>query len=109
MGRDADMGSEILNFETTTQDMEQETTTKLVGMGFRTAVSPAESAFYIILVALGIVGNSIVIGVIGKSVMMDRGPGHNSDIIIVNLAVSILMVSIMRNLLLIISELGFKV
>ncbi|XP_047204184.1 olfactory receptor class A-like protein 4 [Girardinichthys multiradiatus] len=77
-------------------------------MGLRTPVSSAQSAFYIILVALGIVGNAIDIGVIGKSVMMDQGRGHNSDIIIINLALSNLMVSLLRNVLLIISDLGFK-
>lgn len=108
-GRDGKMGSEVDNFDTVTKDMEQDTTTQLVGMGLRTSMSPAQNAFYIILVALGIVGNAIVIGVIGKSVMMDRGPAHSSDIIIVNLAVSNLMVSLLRNMLLIISDLNFKV
>lgn len=89
--------------------MELEKTTKVVGMGLRATLSPTMTTFHIILVALGIVGNTIVIGVIGKSVLMVRGPGHNSDIIIVNLAVSNLMVSFMRNVLLVISDLGFKV
>ncbi|KAM4582588.1 olfactory receptor class A-like protein 4 [Fundulus diaphanus] len=102
------MGSNIKNFDTVTEDMEQETTTKLVGMGLRTPVSPAQSAFYIILAALGIVGNATVIGVIGKSVMVDHGGGHNSDIIIINLAVSNFMVSVARNVLLIISDLGIQ-
>ncbi|XP_038135822.1 olfactory receptor class A-like protein 4 [Cyprinodon tularosa] len=88
--------------------MEQDTTTKLVGMGLRSPLSPAQSTFYIIFVVLGIVGNTIVFGVIGKSVMMDHGGGRNSDLIIVNLAVSNLMVSLMRNVLLIFSDLGYK-
>ncbi|XP_024861594.1 olfactory receptor class A-like protein 4 isoform X2 [Kryptolebias marmoratus] len=99
--------SKILDLETN-ETAKQEESATLVGMGLRTSVSPAQSAFYIILVALGIVGNVIVIWVIGKSVIMDRGGGHNSDIIIVNMALSNLMVSVMRNVLLIISDLGFE-
>ncbi|XP_027859262.1 olfactory receptor class A-like protein 4 [Xiphophorus couchianus] len=77
-------------------------------MGLRSPLSPALTAFHIILVALGIVGNIIVFGVIGKSVMMERSTRHHSDIIIVNLAMSNLMVSFVRNILLIISDLGFR-
>ncbi|XP_037535442.1 olfactory receptor class A-like protein 4 [Nematolebias whitei] len=75
-------------------------------MGLGISVCPAQCSFYIILVLLGIVGNVMVTWVIGKSVIMDRGVGHNSDIIILNLALSNLMVSVMRNVLLIISDLG---
>lgn len=87
--------------------MKQGAGTNRVGTGICT--SPAQSAFYIILVALGFLGNAIVILVIGKSVFMDRGGGQNSDIIIVNMALSNLMVSLMRNILLIMSDLGFQV
>lgn len=79
-----------------------------IGLG-STLVSPAQCAFYIILVALGIVGNVMMAWVIGKSVIMDHGVGHNSDIIILNLALSNLMVSGMRNVLLILSDLGIDV
>uniref|UniRef100_A0A3P9H9Q0 G-protein coupled receptors family 1 profile domain-containing protein n=1 Tax=Oryzias latipes TaxID=8090 RepID=A0A3P9H9Q0_ORYLA len=73
---------------------------KLVGMGLRTIVSIEQLAFYIILVVLGILCNTTVIVVVGKSVIMDRSVGQNSNIIIINMAVSNLMVSVMRNALL---------
>lgn len=82
---------------------------ELVGMGLRVSVSPVQTAFYIILVMLGILGNGTVVGVIGKSVMMDRGGGSNSDIIIINMALSNLLVSVLRNTLLIISDVGLEV
>ncbi|KAM9760088.1 olfactory receptor class A-like protein 4 [Menidia menidia] len=80
----------------------------IVGMGLRTLVSNSQTAFYIILVILGIIGNTIVIGVIGKSVILDQGGGHNSDIIIINMALSNLMVSLMRNTMLVISDFGLE-
>uniref|UniRef100_A0A3P9KHN1 G-protein coupled receptors family 1 profile domain-containing protein n=1 Tax=Oryzias latipes TaxID=8090 RepID=A0A3P9KHN1_ORYLA len=81
----------------------------LVGMGLRTIVSIEQLAFYIILVVLGILCNTNVIVVVGKSVIMDRGVGQNSNIIIINMAVSNLMVSVMRNALLVVSDLGIEV
>uniref|UniRef100_A0A672JES2 Vomeronasal type-1 receptor n=2 Tax=Salarias fasciatus TaxID=181472 RepID=A0A672JES2_SALFA len=81
---------------------------ELVGMGLRVSVSPAQTAFYIMLVMLGILGNATVVCVIGKSVIMDRGGGRNSDIIIINMALSNLLVSVMRNTLLIISDMGLE-
>nr|XP_015815584.2 olfactory receptor class A-like protein 4 [Nothobranchius furzeri] len=87
---------------------EQDTNSKLLRMGLRNPMTLMYSAIYIILGTLGIVGNAMVIGVIGRSLMMERGAGHNSDIIIMNLAVSNLMVSVTRNSLLAISDLGFK-
>lgn len=89
--------------------MKQGNGTKPAEIGLGTSVCPAQCYFYIILVVLGIVGNVMVTWVIGKSVIMDRGVGHNSDIIILNLALSNLMVSVMRNALLIISDLGIDV
>lgn len=83
--------------------------TEPVGMGLRVFVSPAQTAFYILLVVLGVLGNATVVGVIGKSVIMDRGGGRNSDIIIVNMALSNLLVSLMRNTLLILSDIGLEV
>ncbi|XP_042360631.1 olfactory receptor class A-like protein 4 [Plectropomus leopardus] len=77
-------------------------------MGLRVSVSPAQTAFYILLVMLGILGNATVVGVIGKSVIMDRGGGRNSDIIIMNMALSNLLVSVMRNTLLVISDMGLE-
>ncbi|KAM6927233.1 olfactory receptor class A-like protein 4 [Xenentodon cancila] len=84
--------------------MDHNKSTTLVGIGLRTAVSTAQLAFYIFLVMLGVLGNAIVIGVIGKSVIMERSGGQNSNIIIMNMALSNLMVSVMRNALLIISD-----
>lgn len=89
----------------TEEDEDQE----LVGMGLRVSVSPAQTAFYIILVLLGILGNATVVAVIGKSVIKDRGGGRNSDIIIINMALSNLLVSLMRNTLLVISDIGLEV
>lgn len=82
---------------------------ELVGMGLRVSVSPVQTAFYIFLVFLGILGNATVVGVIGKSIIMDRGGGRNSDIIIVNMALSNLLVSLLRNTLLILSDIGLEV
>uniref|UniRef100_A0A3B3C7K4 Vomeronasal type-1 receptor n=2 Tax=Oryzias melastigma TaxID=30732 RepID=A0A3B3C7K4_ORYME len=60
------------------------------------------------MVVLGILGNATVILVIGKSVIMERSVVHNSNIIIINMAVSNLMVSVMRNILLIVSDFGIQ-
>lgn len=89
--------------------MEENEDAELVGMGLRVSVSPTQTAFYIILVMLGILGNATVVGVIGKSVIMDRGGGRNSDIIIINMALSNLLVSVLRNTLLVISDMGLEV
>lgn len=78
-------------------------------VGPRGYVSPAQTAFYMMLVMLGLLGNATVVVVIGKSVLMERGGGRNSDIIITNMAMSNLLVSIMRNLLLVISDIGVEV
>uniref|UniRef100_A0A8C2Z8L1 Vomeronasal type-1 receptor n=1 Tax=Cyclopterus lumpus TaxID=8103 RepID=A0A8C2Z8L1_CYCLU len=82
--------------------------TVLVGMGLRVSVSPVQTAFYVLLVILGILGNSIVVGVIGKSVVTDHVGGRNSDIIIINMALSNLLVSVMRNIPLVISDIGLE-
>ncbi|XP_070705966.1 olfactory receptor class A-like protein 4 [Pempheris klunzingeri] len=88
--------------------MEEDVDVELVGMGLRVSVSPVQTAFYILLVMLGILGNAIVVGVIGKSVIMDRGGRRNSDIIIINMALSNLLVSVVRNTLLVISDMGLE-
>ena len=80
-----------------------------VGMGLRVVVSPIQTAFYILLVAWGITGNTFVIAVIGRSLFTDPGGGRNSDIILINMALSNLLVSILRNSLLVISDLGLEV
>uniref|UniRef100_A0A3P9H913 G-protein coupled receptors family 1 profile domain-containing protein n=1 Tax=Oryzias latipes TaxID=8090 RepID=A0A3P9H913_ORYLA len=64
--------------------------------------------FYAILVVLGILGNATVIVVVGKSVILDRSVAHNSNIIIINMAASNLMVSVMRNILLVMSDFGIQ-
>ncbi|XP_046882174.1 olfactory receptor class A-like protein 4 [Hypomesus transpacificus] len=79
-----------------------------VGMGLRVTVSPIQTAFYILLVTLGIMGNTFVIAVIGRSLFTDPGGGRNSDIILINMALSNLLVSILRNSLLVISDLGLE-
>ncbi|XP_029357506.1 olfactory receptor class A-like protein 4 [Echeneis naucrates] len=80
----------------------------LVGMGLRVSVSPTQMAFYIMLVVLGILGNATVIGVIGRSVISDHSGGRNSDMIIINMALSNVLVSVMRNTLLVISDMGLE-
>ncbi|XP_030633411.1 cyclin-L2-like [Chanos chanos] len=79
-----------------------------VGMGLRLYVSPAQTAFYIIFVMLGIIGNAVVVSVVGEGVIREPGGGRSSDMILVNMAFSNLMVSVMRNSLLIISDLGLE-
>ncbi|XP_075966832.1 olfactory receptor class A-like protein 4 [Anarhichas minor] len=91
-----------------TNPMVEDGETMLVGMGLRVPVSPVQTAFYIFLVILGILGNSTVIGVIGKSVITDHVGGRNSDIIIINMALSNLLVSVMRNIPLVISDIGLE-
>ncbi|XP_077948171.1 olfactory receptor class A-like protein 4 isoform X2 [Gasterosteus aculeatus] len=80
----------------------------LIGMGLRVSVSPVQTAFYIMLVTLGILGNFTVVGVIGKSIATDHVGGRNSDIIIINMALSSLLVSVMRNIPLVISDIGLE-
>ncbi|KAG8007808.1 hypothetical protein GBF38_013498 [Nibea albiflora] len=92
----------------TMADIEDDGDTELVGMGLRVSVSPVQTAFYLILVLLGILGNATVIGVIGQSVISDRSRGRNSDIIIINMALSNLLVSVVRNTLLVISDMGLQ-
>uniref|UniRef100_A0A3Q0STI1 Olfactory receptor class A related 3, tandem duplicate 2 n=1 Tax=Amphilophus citrinellus TaxID=61819 RepID=A0A3Q0STI1_AMPCI len=79
-----------------------------VRMGFHVSVSPAQTAFYIILVIMGILGNATVIWVIGKSIFLERNWGRISDIIILNMALSNLLVSLLRNMLLVISDIGLE-
>uniref|UniRef100_A0A8C7GMP5 G-protein coupled receptors family 1 profile domain-containing protein n=1 Tax=Oncorhynchus kisutch TaxID=8019 RepID=A0A8C7GMP5_ONCKI len=80
-----------------------------VGVGLRVTTSPTQTAFYIILVLLGIVGNTTVIGVILDSVFKDPSGVRNSDIILMNMVLSNLLVSVLRNVLLVISDLGLEV
>lgn len=86
-----------------------EDNTDTARMKFVVSMSNVQTAFYIFLVLLGILGNTTVVGVIGKSILMDRGGVRNSDVIIVNMAVSNLLMSLMRNTLLILSDIGLQV
>lgn len=88
---------------------DEDGTEELVGMGLRVSFSPAQITFYVLLVLLGIFGNATVVAVIGKNIVRDRGAGNNSDIIIMNMALSNLLVSLMRNTLLVISDIGLEV
>ena len=84
-------------------------TAEPIGMGLRIQVSAVQTVFYILLVLIGILGNATIIFVIGEGVVKDQGGGRGSDMILVNMAFSNLMVSITRNALLVISDLGVEV
>ncbi|ROL45215.1 hypothetical protein DPX16_1641 [Anabarilius grahami] len=75
----------------------------------RTQSSTLYIAVYLILVLLGNVGNTTVIGVVGESLLREPGVVRSSDIILVNMAFSNLMVSLARNSLLVISDMGMEV
>lgn len=77
-------------------------------MGLRVTESPIQTAFYILLVILGIVGNAMVIAVIGRSILKDLHGGRNADIILMNMSLSNLLVLVMRNSLLVITDLGLE-
>ena len=78
-------------------------------MGSRILVSPVQTVIYIFLVVVGILGNATVVGIIGTGLFREQGRGRSSDMILVNMAFSNLMVSITRNTLLVISDLGVEV
>ncbi|KAK2906474.1 hypothetical protein Q8A67_005459 [Cirrhinus molitorella] len=75
----------------------------------RMASSPLYLAFYLFLVMLGNVGNTVVIAVVGESLLRETGAVRSSDVILVNMAFSNLMVSLTRNSLLVISDMGMEV
>ncbi|XP_061075124.1 olfactory receptor class A-like protein 4 [Conger conger] len=79
-----------------------------IGMGLRVNISPTQITFYIMLVVLGILGNGTVVAVVGESVFYDSGSGKGSDLILVNMALSNLLVSLTRNSLLVLSDLGLE-
>lgn len=76
-----------------------------VGMGLSVTMSPTQTAFYIILILLGITVNTTVVGVIGENVFTDPSGVHNSDINLVNMALSNLLMSVLTNALLVIADL----
>uniref|UniRef100_A0A671QJU4 Taste receptor type 2 n=1 Tax=Sinocyclocheilus anshuiensis TaxID=1608454 RepID=A0A671QJU4_9TELE len=63
--------------------------------------SPLYIAVYLILVLLGNMGNATVIAVVGESLLRETGAVRSSDVILVNMAFSNLMVSLARNSLLV--------
>ncbi|KAI7791121.1 olfactory receptor class A-like protein 4 [Triplophysa rosa] len=75
----------------------------------RMVSSPLYITVYMLLVLLGNVGNATVIGVVGESILRDPGVVRSSDIILVNMAFSNLMVSLARNSLLVVSDLGIEI
>ncbi|XP_059399329.1 olfactory receptor class A-like protein 4 [Carassius carassius] len=75
----------------------------------RMASSPLYIAVYLILVLLGNVGNTTVIAVVGESLLRETGAVRSADVILVNMAFSNLMVSLARNSLLVISDMGMEV
>lgn len=75
----------------------------------RIASSPFYFALYVILVLLGNVGNTTVIGVVGESLLRETGVVRSSDVILVNMAFSNLMVSLVRNTVVMVSDLGVEV
>ncbi|XP_009294045.1 olfactory receptor class A-like protein 4 isoform X1 [Danio rerio] len=85
------------------------TTAKPLTVSQRALSSPLYIAFYVILVLLGNLGNSLVIGVVGEGLLREPGVARSSDIILVNMALSNLMVSLTRNSLLVISDMGVQV
>lgn len=89
--------------------VKQDGSKKLGGTGFRVLDSPEQAAIYILLLALAIVGNTIVVGVIGKGVIREHGGARNSDFIIINMALSNLLVSLIRNTPLAVSDWGYQV
>ncbi|KAK7126303.1 hypothetical protein R3I94_017701 [Phoxinus phoxinus] len=75
----------------------------------RTPSSVLYIAIYVVLVMLGNVGNTAVVGVVGEGLLRDTGVIRSSDVILVNMAFSNLMVSLARNTLLVISDMGVEV
>jgi len=71
--------------------------------------SPLYFALYVILVLLGNVGNTTVIAVVGDSLLRETGVVRSSDVILVNMAFSNLMVSLVRNTVVMVSDLGAEV
>ncbi|XP_051977460.1 olfactory receptor class A-like protein 4 [Xyrauchen texanus] len=82
---------------------------KAITAAQRTPSSLLYMIIYIFLVMLGNVGNSTLIGVVGESILREPGAVRSSDVILVNMAFSNLMVSLVRNTLLVITDLGVEV
>ncbi|XP_072530695.1 olfactory receptor class A-like protein 4 [Salminus brasiliensis] len=89
--------------------MEINGTITAIKKGTAGQLSSVPMAMYLILVMLGVFGNAMVIAVVGESIVREPGGGRNSDMILVNMAFSNLMVSMTRNILLVVSDLGLEV
>ncbi|KAK7126302.1 hypothetical protein R3I94_017700 [Phoxinus phoxinus] len=75
----------------------------------RISSSPFYFTLYVVLVMLGNVGNTTVIGVVGQSLLRESGVVRSSDVILVNMAFSNLMVSLVRNTVVMVSDLGAEI
>ncbi|XP_066547521.1 olfactory receptor class A-like protein 4 [Amia ocellicauda] len=70
--------------------------------------SPLQNTLYCLLVMLGIVGNGGVGGVVGVWLLQGSGAVRLSDAVLLNMVLSNLMVSLFRNILLMLSDLGLE-
>ncbi|XP_028664062.1 olfactory receptor class A-like protein 4 [Erpetoichthys calabaricus] len=73
------------------------------------AASPVQNAFYGLLVLLGIAGNGLVILCLGSEAIKPHRTIGPSDLILLNVATSNMLVSVFRNILLFQSDLGKEV
>ncbi|XP_066530250.1 olfactory receptor class A-like protein 4 [Hoplias malabaricus] len=71
-------------------------------------LSSAPLVGFITVVTVGILGNSMVILIVGENILGKRG-SRSSDMILVNMAFSNLTVSITRNLLVVLNDLGIEI
>ncbi|XP_040926659.1 olfactory receptor class A-like protein 4 [Betta splendens] len=70
--------------------------------------SPAQTALYTVLLGLAVVGNATVALVVGRSVVTKHGGAGCSDAIILNMALSSLLVSSTRNMAVLVSDWGYE-
>ncbi|XP_056303520.1 olfactory receptor class A-like protein 4 [Danio aesculapii] len=82
---------------------------KNMNISQRITSSPFYITLYVVLVLLGNAGNTTVIAVVGQSLLRETGAVRSSDVILVNMAFSNLMVSLVRNTVLMVSDLGVEV
>ncbi|XP_072530513.1 olfactory receptor class A-like protein 4 [Salminus brasiliensis] len=88
--------------------MEFNATEAPTAKGAWSLLSSAPLVCYVILVLMGILGNSVVICVVGEDIVRKQKGGRSSDMILVNMAFTNLMVSIVRNLLLVLTDMGIE-
>lgn len=99
----------IQTMATVNDSVKRDNNKKLGRTEYRILDSPEQASIYVLLLALAIVGNTTILAVIGKSVIREHGGARNSDIIIINMALSNLLVSLMRNTPLAVSDWGYQV